>query len=767
MLDSQGLTDAQRQAVEHVDGPLLILAGPGSGKTRVITHRIARLCRRGVDGSQILAITFTNKAAGEMTERVRRMLPGSPVWISTFHRFCARLLRARGSAVGLDANYTILDTSDQRQLIRQVLQDLDIDPVHFPPRKIAARISNAKNDLQTAEAVAERFADSVGNHVEAVLARVYPEYQKRLLQSNAVDFDDLLLHVVSLLSESEELRRGLGERYRYILVDEYQDTNLAQYHIVAAMAEAHHNLCVTGDPDQSIYGWRGARIDNILRFERDFPNATTVRLEQNFRSTKQILDAADRLIANNLKRKEKSLLTDNPEGDPVECLLFFDGIHEADEIARHIREAVESGERRWSDFALFYRVNALSRELERALQRHNIPYAVAAGLAFYERSEIKDVLAYLRLILNADDETAFRRVVNTPRRGIGKTTLARLSEWARSQEMSLFEAASRCEECDVLSKRAAGALKRFVELIGSLSLASFDGVAELLNAALVQTDYGAEWRHSESEQDQQRLANVQELLTASEQYDDRAEAPTLEGFLEETSLVNEGDNLDDDAGCVTLMTLHAAKGLEFPVVYIVGVEQDVLPHERALQQFRNTGDMETIEEERRLLFVGMTRAQERLFLTQTQSRAFRGRRADTVISDFLTEFPFTLTERTLSGNGGARESAQPGSAGEDATPADVPPRAGSITGASSGLMTGSDLLGGTAADGPRPRAETEVSFPPGFAVGSAVRHPRYGVGTVVDVGGYAKRRTVVVEFEDDRRQTFILDKSPLQPVGMR
>jgi DNA helicase II / ATP-dependent DNA helicase PcrA len=344
---AEEFTANQLCAVEHHQGPLLILAGPGSGKTRVITHRIARMVAEGINPWNILAITFTNKAAKEMEDRVSALLPGNRVWISTFHRFCSRLLRSRAQGVGLQPNFSILDTSDQSQLIRQVLHDLDIDSTHFPPKRIAAKISNAKNEMKTAEDVSRSFTDSIGNHMEAVVARVYPEYQKRLLQSNAVDFDDLLLHVVTLLTENVDLREQLGDRYRYVMVDEYQDTNLAQYRIVAGLSERHRNLCVTGDPDQSIYGWRGARIDNILRFESEFPNATVVRLEQNFRSTGQILRAADQLIANNTQRKPKSLITDNADGEPVRLLVYDDGRQEADLIAVSIQNAVERGGRNY------------------------------------------------------------------------------------------------------------------------------------------------------------------------------------------------------------------------------------------------------------------------------------------------------------------------------------------------------------------------------------------------------------------------------------
>ena len=749
-----GLTPSQQLAVEHVDGPLLVLAGPGSGKTRVITRRIAHLIDRGVDPRQILAITFTNKAATEMDSRVADILPGCRVWVSTFHRFCARLLRRRAEAVGLAANYTIFDTADQRQLVKQALRELDIDAVHYPPARIAARISRAKNDLQTADVFVRAFQESVGDHMQAVVARVYPKYQQALLRSNAVDFDDLLLHVVTLLTENPELRRDLDERYRYVLVDEYQDTNAAQYRIVAALSHDHPNLCVTGDPDQSIYGWRGARIDNILRFEADYPQARVVRLEQNFRSTRRILRAADKLIAHNTYRKAKSLVATGAEGTPVELLCFRDGKHEADFVASEVRRLVESGERGWSDFALFYRVNALSREMERALTRHRVPYQVAAGVEFYKRAEIKDMLAYLRLIYNPHDSGAFLRIVNRPLRGIGKTTQRRLAEWADAEGIHLLEAAEKADQVPKLSKRAVAKLKNFARMLADFSQERIGSIDRLLETVIHRTGYTAGWRESESEQDQERLANVDELRTAARQYDRELEdEATLEGFLEMTSLASDVDGLEESAGAVTLMTLHAAKGLEFPVVYILAVEHGLIPHERSV---RNE-DLRELEEERRLLFVGMTRAEERLFLTQTVSREFRGRRLTTVPSEFLRETELVVNDQTGDPFDAQSQSSEPGS-----QPRSGPPdRRQAAKGRESRplVTTAADLLNGTA---------EAAEIPQGLAIGMTVRHPRYGLGTVVTISGFAKRRTVTVEFEqDDRSETFIAAKCPLQPVGIR
>jgi DNA helicase-2/ATP-dependent DNA helicase PcrA len=764
---------------------MLVLAGPGSGKTRVITRRIARLVQRGVAPWNILAITFTNKAAREMAERVDALLPGQRVWVSTFHRFCARLLRQYGNSLGLQPGFSIYDTSDQHQVLRQVMEDLDIASVQYPPARIGGMISREKNNLVGAEDYVRGFQETIGDHTQAVVAKVYPAYQKALLSANAVDFDDLLLHVVSLLRENPDLRATLDERFRYVLVDEYQDTNIAQYEIVAGLSQDHPNLCVTGDPDQSIYSWRGAQIANILRFERDYPQAKVVRLEQNFRSTRLILQAADRLIAHNKQRKAKILLTDNVDGEPVEALCFGDGTQEADWIAREIRRQVSEEGRRWSDFAVFYRVNALSRELESALGRQRVTYQVAGGVAFYERAEVRDVLAYLRLVANPQDDVAFRRVVNVPVRGIGKSSLSKLGDWAARDGLPLLDAAAKARTIAGLPKKASVSLEYFARLIGEFALADAGSVADLLRHVLDRTGYVADLRESQAEQDLQRLANVQELINAAAQYDAAAgDERSLNGFLETVALVSETDNIAEDAGQVTLMTLHAAKGLEFPVVFIVGVENGLLPHERSLKS-ENPRDY---EEERRLLFVGVTRAKERLALTQTVQRAVRGKLTRTIPSDFLTEMP--LEYRNLIDP----YAIFPGTV---VVPRDVDPfdevaptpqhdehpveqrsevdKTGSLDldpfGPASGarspsraanrpaakLMTGAELLA---------RHEAEP-IGPTFTVGMSVRHPRYGVGKVLTVSGAGRRQTVSVRFDQDaREESFIAARSPLQPVGL-
>lgn len=792
------LTPSQRAAVEHFRGPLLVLAGPGSGKTRVITRRIARLIERGVRPWEILAITFTNKAARAMSDRVQALLPGKRIWVSTFHSFCARMLRDHGRSVGLQPNFSIYDTSDQQQIIKQVLSDQNLDAAHFPANKIGARISHAKNELLTPELYVARYGEGIGTHLEAVVAKVYPAYQKRLLAANAVDFDDLLGHVARLLAENEELRSELDQRFRFILVDEYQDTNKAQYQIVAALSQIEPNLCATGDPDQSIYGWRGARIENILLFEQEFPDVTMIRLEENFRSTPEILQTADALISHNVQRKPKRLKTDNASGEQVELRLHRDGQDEANGIANEIAALVEAGERQWKDFAIFYRVNALSRSLETALARQKISYQIAGGVAFYERAEIKDLLGYLRLIENPQDRVAFMRVVNTPTRGIGKSSLDKLVRWADGTGTVLLNAARQPGAVPDLPKKAAVQLRAFAGLIDELAQSSAGLVEALLKLVLRRTGYLRQFESSPDEDDMQRLGNIDELVSAARQYDEQ-EAKTeqggsLGGFLETASLAQDIDSLDESTGAVMLMTLHAAKGLEFPVVYVIGVEQNLIPHERSLRE----NDIRQLEEERRLLFVGITRAEEKLVLTHTQRREIHGRSLSTIPSDFLQELNLkhrdcTGAEDFSFGDFAAHDFADDhcgddsgdahddhGEIDNDASDPDEADHEKAARVASKyaalrqvgkslnrprvlpsnlHLTTGAALESGA-------RQQVELSL--GFAVGMQVRHPRYGLGTVIETSGLAKNRMVVVEFATDaRRESFVAAKCPLQPIGLR
>ncbi len=745
------LTEAQREAVDFYQGPLLILAGPGSGKTRVVTRRIARLIERGVYPSRVLAITFTNRAAREMQERVDALVPGSRVQVSTFHRFCAWVLRRNAQLVGLDSNYVIFDKSDQLQVIRAVLHELDLDAVRSPATKIGARISQIKNASGDPESFIRSLEGHVGQPFDAVVAQVFPRYQQALLQSNAVDFDDLLLHVVRLFRENEELRSSFDQRFQFVLVDEYQDTNPAQYQLVRAVSVEARNVCVTGDPDQSIYGWRGAHIENILNFERDYPDASLIRLEQNFRSTKSILYSADRLIEHNRQRKAKSLISTHDQGDPVRLLKYPDSQAEADGIARRISRTVAGGDFRYSDIAVFYRVNSMSRELELALTRHGIPYQVAAGVAFYDRAEIRDLLAYLRLIDNPSDQVAFQRIVNRPARGIGAATQTKLQRWANENRVNLLEAARSANQIDGLSKTARQKVTYFARMIDQLSLADSGSVADLLKAVIDKSGFARTWSSLASEQAIEKQANVEELINAAAQYDALNEDDlSLTGFLETTSLINDGDQLDPLAGQVTLMTLHAAKGLEFPVVFIVGLEQGLIPHDRSIK----ADDPKQLEEERRLLFVGITRAMRTLFLTTADKRSERGSPKITIPSPFLTETVFELVDESDGLRFGTDEL-------DSKRDSELRQRLRSAMQAETRpvLTTGAALLNGTS---------EEASLPTSYPVGSRVRHPQYGHGTVVRIGGFSKRRTVTVEFDDsDRQETFVAARCPLQPVGGR
>lgn len=780
-LVDNGLTSAQQQAVEHHTGPLLILAGPGSGKTRVITQRIARLVENGIDPRGILAITFTNRAAREMQERVDRLFSGgiaagqkgagrrqkntasgkpegasrrqkNTVWISTFHRFCASVLRRRANVVGLDSNFTIFDKSDQLQVIRHVLTDLEMDSVRAQPSKISARISRIKNSFTDPDEFVRNLEYCVGEPFDTLVSQVYPRYQTALLESNAVDFDDLLLHVVRLFAENPELRADYDRRFPFLLVDEYQDTNPAQYQLVRALSIDVPNVCVTGDPDQSIYAWRGATIENILNFERDYPDARLVRLEQNFRSTGLILQSADRLIAHNRQRKAKSLLTDADDGEPVRLLDFEDQRTEANGIAELVRQLRSDQELRWSEIAVFYRVNSMSRELELAFTRQRIPFQVAAGLAFYDRAEIKDLLAYLRVIDNPADQVAFLRIVNRPARGIGGKTQRALQTWANENGVTLMEAARDADQIEGIAKTARPKLKMFVRMMDGLTLADYGTVGALLNGIVEKTYFHRTWANSSSEQSVEKEANVAELVNAAVQYDEQnPDEPSITGFLETTALINDDELIDASAGKITLMTMHAAKGLEFPCVFVVGLEHGLIPHERSVK----SDDPKQIEEERRLLFVGMTRAMKRLYLTKTRSRAFRGTRRPTIPSQFLGE----TTYEVVNESGETTSVSRPDRfqekriehrkrLQESLAAADKPL-----------LTTGAALLNGD---------QTSADMPQYFVVGMRVRHPEYGQGAVTDVAGFGKRRTVTVEFrEPPESHTFTAAQCPLQPVGGR
>jgi DNA helicase-2/ATP-dependent DNA helicase PcrA len=775
----ESLTEPQRDAVTHRDGPLLVLAGPGSGKTRVITHRIAHLLASGVRASQILALTFTNKAADEMQRRVAELAPGGRVWLSTFHRFGARLLRQYADYIGLEPNFTIYDTADARQTIKRVIEAREINTLNYSPERLADAISGLKNKLITPD----RYEPKPSSMLGRVVADVYPAYQERMLASSAVDFDDLLLHVAQLLHDHSEIRADLDAQFRYVLVDEYQDTNRAQYVILRALSTDYPNLAVTGDPDQSIYGWRGADLNNILEFEHDYPNVKIVRLERNYRSTKRILRIADALISHNLRRKKKELWTENCDGSNVRLTAYADQDREAADIAEQIHAAVEAGRRKPSDFAIFYRVNALSRAVEKALRAAGVPYQMVRGQEFYARKEIKDVLAYCQLVNNPRDDMAFERTVNNPPRGIGRKTIERMTEYAYRYGLPLLEAARAADQIEGLPKGAAGKVAAFVAIVDRIAAVAHGDLEEVIGTVLEASGYRTSLAGSDDEQDQNRLANIEELLTDARQFDEQNPGGgRLEEYLERSWLVNDTDDWDSQTDKATLMTLHAAKGLEFPVVFIIAVEDGVLPHERVGQH------PDELEEERRLAFVGITRAKEELQLSYAVTRDFRGVRRRTIPSSFLMEIPrdemkiidaasafehaFDLWEDP-EGEGsddGPWDDWQLDDASTDPTSGGVPPRAepasSAFSVAAATIKTAAALSRDSGTDaGPQSAASPPRVSPDVFKQGMTVSHPAYGPGKIVALSGEGKNRRATIQFATVGQKKIILAHSTVRPVG--
>ncbi len=744
----QDLTPAQREAVTHIEGPLLILAGAGSGKTRVITRRVAYLLEQGVRPSALLAITFTNKAADEMRQRIEALVPGSRVWISTFHALGARLLRQYGDRLGLDRNFTIYDQSDRLRLVKIALEDAAVGE-RFTPETLQSAISRAKNQLQGPE----RYAQKAHDFYTEVVARVYPAYEKRLRAANALDFDDLLYWPALALRNDAELRAELDARFRFVLIDEYQDTNQAQYAIARGLSVDQPNLCVVGDPDQSIYGWRGSDIRNILYFERDFPGARVLTLSTNYRSTKAILRAASGLIAHNANRKPKDLITDNAEGRPVTVLTYGTSSEEADGIARRIRESVDQGGRRFRDVAVFVRINALTRGLEDAFIRHRVPYQIVKGLAFFDRKENRDVLAYLRLLLNPRDDLSFLRAVNEPARGIGKVTLEHLRGYAEPRELSLLSAAGQVDRVPEIKGKAATGLRRFAKLMDDLRDHVEDSPDEVIRQVLDRSGYREMLRDSGDDEDAERLANIEEMITAARQFAEQDEGRTIADFLENITLASDVDGWDEEQDCVSVMTLHAAKGLEFPVVYVAALEEGILPHERSRARDLTTGNNEQVEEERRLAFVGMTRAREELFLTHSRMRDFRGQTLYAIPSDFLGELPEDVARVDHSGGlgsvaldrwrGGGGPAAAQGwhdaGVGRRSRPDPIPP----------------------VQRRPKPGEESQVP-PRDYAEGVLVRHEKYGLGRVLEVRGHGALRRVKVLFQRGGEHTFVVSNVELE-----
>lgn len=633
-----GLNPQQAEAVINTEGPMLIMAGAGSGKTKVLTCRVANLLQKGVRPYRILAITFTNKAAAEMRERVNNMSgpAAKDVWLFTFHAFCARFLRMEIDKLpGYGGNFAIYDTADSQNLIKQILKEMNLDDKRFQPSGILSRISNAKNALQDAAA----FARQAGDFYEQKVADIYSRYEQKLQLNNALDFDDLLMLSIKLLQENKEVREKYQDRFDYLLVDEYQDTNHAQYLLTKFLAAKHRNICVVGDADQSIYGWRGADIQNILDFEKDYPNAKVIKLEQNYRSTQIILDAANAVIENNTGRKPKNLWTENKSGADI---IYFQAVDERDE-ARFVIEQLQNLQRtenkKLGDMAILYRTNTQSRIFEEMLIKSGISYNMVGGLKFYERKEIKDIIAYLRVIFNPADSLSLLRIINVPKRGIGDASLAKIQAYAAANNVSLFEAVSNAAAIDGLSSRFVSKLDDLAGIIFELmNLASEAPVEDLIDRVLRDTGYLEELENERTPQAQSRIDNLHELISVAQEFAASEEENNLENFLAHVALVSDIDDTELGEDAITLMTLHSSKGLEFPVVFLVGMEEGLFPHARTLM------DETEIEEERRLCYVGITRAKEKLFLSSTKMRTIYGNTVTYPPSRFLQEIPARLVK---------------------------------------------------------------------------------------------------------------------------
>ena len=642
MSDLELLNREQQEAVLHVDGPLLILAGAGSGKTRVLTYRIAHLIDEcGVNPWNILAITFTNKAAGEMRERVDKIVGygSESIWVSTFHSTCVRILRRYIDRLGYDTNFTIYDTEDQKTVMKSVCQKLQLDSKLYKERMLLNVISHAKDEYISPN---EFLLEAKGDFRQEKIAQAYVEYQKELKKNNALDFDDLLVKTVELFQSCPDVLEYYQNRFRYIMVDEYQDTNTVQFKFISTLARQYRNLCVVGDDDQSIYKFRGANIRNILDFEKVFPDAKVVKLEQNYRSTQNILNAANGVIANNRGRKEKALWTENEQGEPILFQQFQNGYEEAEYVSGEISKKVREGEAEYQDFAVLYRTNAQSRLFEEKFLYANIPYKIVGGVNFYSRKEIKDILAYLKTIDNGKDDLAVRRIINVPKRGIGNVTLAKVQAYADSRDISFFEALEEAGEIPGLGK-AALKIQPFVHLIHEMRLSLADmSMQDLIQAILDKTGYAEDLKNEDTDESEARLENLDEFINKAVTYEEGAEEPNLSGFLEEVALVADIDSVEDGDNRVLLMTLHSAKGLEFPYVYLAGMEDGLFPSYMSIAADDPT---EEIEEERRLCYVGITRAMKELTITCARCRMVRGETQYNNVSRFVREIPSELLAR--------------------------------------------------------------------------------------------------------------------------
>ncbi|HAP9434861.1 TPA: DNA helicase PcrA [Enterococcus faecium] len=733
-----GMNPRQKEAVLHTDGPLLLMAGAGSGKTRVLTHRIAYLIEeKEVNPWNILAITFTNKAAKEMKERVNAILAsgGEDVWVSTFHSMCVRILRRDVDFIGYNRNFTIIDSSEQLTLMKRILKELNIDPKKYDPRSILGTISQAKNSLQTPQ----DFAKMQGSYYEEIAAKCYAAYQKELQYNQCMDFDDLIMNTIRLFEEHPDSLTYYQNKFHYIHVDEYQDTNHAQYTLVNLLAGRFRNLCVVGDADQSIYGWRGADMQNILDFEKDYPDAAVILLEQNYRSTKNILSAANQVIENNSNRKPKNLWTENKEGNKI---TYYRADNERDEtrfIVDRMQEEIRSNHRNYGDFAILYRTNAQSRVMEETLLKANIPYKMVGGHKFYDRKEIKDILAYLNVLVNPQDSISFERIVNSPKRGIGPGSIEKLRSFASLHEWPLLEAAQNVDLANIGGK-AGQQLGAFGEMIQEVTqMIPYLTVTELTKEVLDRSGYLEDLKIQNTLEAQARIENLEEFLTVTQEFDKQfeqqneedADAPEekLTVFLNDLALVSDIDNLEEDASQVTLMTLHAAKGLEFPVVFLIGLEEGVFPLSRALMEESE------LEEERRLAYVGITRAEEALYLTNAFSRTLYGRTQYNRPSRFVEEIDQELLEIE-----GMRPTPKK-------TPVFAKKTAYSYKQPETAVVPSKSATGGE-----------NNSWKPG----DKVKHKKWGLGTVVRVSGTSKDLELDVTFPSQGVKRLLAAFAPIE-----
>ncbi|WP_426574138.1 DNA helicase PcrA [Aquihabitans sp. McL0605] len=743
----EGLNPVQREAVVHDEGPLLVIAGAGSGKTRVLTSRIAHLIKTGVSPFEILAITFTNKAAQEMKHRVGALVGpvAEKMWVSTFHSACVRILRRDGHRLGYPSSFTIYDQADAVRLTGYVIRDLNLDAKRFPPRSVHATISAAKND----DVGPVEYAARASVIFERKIADVYAEYQARLLKAGAMDFDDILRNAVELFRTEPEVLEHYRRRFQHVLVDEYQDTNKVQNELILLLAGEHHNVCIVGDSDQSIYRFRGADIRNILEFEEAFPDATVVVLEQNYRSTQTILDAANAVIANNLSRKPKELWTDEGDGHAIIRYHADTETDEAQWVAHEIAKLHDSGDHRWGDVAVFYRTNAQSRVVEEHLLRAGIPYKVIGGTRFYDRREIKDALAYMKAVVNPADEVSVKRILNTPKRGIGDSTVAKLDAWAAMRGHTFMQALRLAHDAGVTGRAVKG-IEDFLSVIDNSAEAVEQGPGPLLEAVLNRSGYVDELQAEHSIESEGRLENLAELVGSAR------EVESVDVFLEQVGLVADSDEIPDDDSFVVMMTLHSAKGLEFPAVFLVGLEDGIFPHLRSL------GEPKELEEERRLAYVGITRARERLYLTHAWSRTIYGSTQYNPPSRFLDEIPQRLVESIDGNRRGSRAGSWADSAGTTSSASswgDRPQRTSRISAerrqANRDRMVDQAISSGQ---------QAVASAPPTsqFKVGEDVVHAKWGEGVVLDLRGTGDKTEITIHFPTVGQKVLLQAWAPLK-----